>query len=143
MRIFNQRLTVQRTGNAAFVSLQYTVTLVEPELNLLGGFIEEVRLEPAPMAGSAIVSSPLPIGVAATGIFSVGSRSFDRQFQFELPRYPQGPFTTVRFHGSIRIYPAHAYADAQRTNEVALPARYPLTDRLYNVMRRLTDFLRR
>lgn len=148
MYIRNQRLTMNVSGDLAHVTVQFTVVLVERDLNLDGGFLEVLWLEPASTPGMSFASVPARSELLPTeNAISTGPgrtwKELEREHLFMVPRYPQGPFATVPFYARIKIFPQLKMTDEILTNEGVLPALYSVSSILVGVAKRLSDRLGR
>ena len=119
MDIRDPRLAVQPSGDDAFVTITFTVRLLQQDLKLGGGFLEAVGLSPSPTTSGLATSSlgALPIDDAIEPNPTATWRELYREHSFRVPRHPQGPFTTVRFTGYIEIRPAIPFEDYKVTAE--------------------------
>jgi hypothetical protein len=107
MFIRESLLTVQFAGGTATATIAFTVHLSEEDLNMTGGFWETVYLEPSPSYGPAAATIHVQLPVSRAVQVTPGQPNWElyREHTFSMPRYPDGPFSTVQFHGYIEIMP--------------------------------------
>jgi len=158
MRIKDQKLTIGfperdmlinfprgvRSDEAA-ITVSFTVDLDAQDMELTGGFHEEVRLvgsnggmglDPFDVSGfdpfnigyigGVRLSLPLDQAIKRTGI-SNDKWDLHRERKYIVPRYPypRDPFAEARFKAYISISPAMTLSD-DKSLEGVLPARYPV-----------------
>src|SRR5215471_10513765 len=102
MEIRDERLTIGPAlsvrgwpSEKAEITITFRVVLLPQDLQLPGGFLEEVDLEP----NLGTHRRTLPIDEATKPRPGVDWKELSREHTFQVPRYPEGPFMTVKVHG--------------------------------------------
>ena len=132
MHILNERMTVNHGSDPAIVKVTFTVILQDGDVERAVGFIERVTLDPAPLPATYIgpsvdITSPLPQNDAVRPRPGALWRELQREHVFQVPRYPKGPWTDVKFRAIINIRPGVSMSDKKITGEGELPARYSVS----------------
>lgn len=141
MYIKNQTLTVQLVGDRANITIAFTVVLNTRDIELVGGFLEQVGLE----GTSSLPHGPSSLSLrdAVEIIPGTGWKELYRNHTFQVSRYPQGVFKTAKFHGSIKVWPVIQVCDEKVTGEGVLPAKYALSSRIRNFATTFRSVFRR